>query len=175
MSKYKHRKMTKLDKFECILLLVIGLLLGTTFTFGMHYWNASISQENARPVTATYERYDVKHGSGRNSAARRRINEVDLHFTDHEKLSIDGSCVTDELLAALSALRSGTSLDMLVHTNSDAILSIQADSKTILTFEEAIKTLTVERWGFFGLGLFCYLGAGVGAFFLITRKYRKYY
>lgn len=171
MARDKRHKKLQLDKFECILLLIIGLLLGTVFTFGVGYWNAVIAPEDALSVTATYERYDIDYGFGRSSAARHSINEVDLHFTDHEKLSIDGSCVTDELLAALDALRSGTSLNMLIHPNGDAILSIHANDEPILAFEDAMKHLSFERWGFFALGLFCYIGAGIGAYYLIARKY----
>ena len=169
--RYKRRKKLQLTMIECILLLIIGLLLGTVFTFGMGYWNAVISQEDAIPVTAAYERYDIRYGSGRSSAARRSINEVDLLFSDHEELSIDGSCINDELLAALNTLRSGTLLDMLVHPNGDAVLSIHTGDNPLLTFEDAMKHLSFERWGFFAIGLFCYIGAGIGAYYLITRKY----
>lgn len=171
MARYKRRKKLQLDKFQCILLLIIGLLLGTVFTFGMGYWNAAVTPEDSIPVTATYARYDIDYDFSRIGASRRSINEVDLYFADHEKLSIDGSCVTDELLAALTALRSGTSLDMLIHPNGDAILSIHVDSESLLTFEDTMKHLSFERWGFLVLGLFCYLGAGVGAYYLIARKY----
>ena len=174
--RYKHRKKSKLDKYECILLLVVGLLLGTVFTFGMSYWNAAVDPEEAIAVTATYQGYNIDHRTRRNSVTRKRIAEVDLKFTDHEELSIDGSCADDALLASLDALQKGDTLDMLVHPNGgDTILAITADGKTLLAFKDTMKRLSVERWGFFGLGLLCYFGAGAGAHCLITGKYRKYY
>ena len=171
MARYKHRKKTKLDKFQCILLLIVGLLLGTVFTVGMSYWNADIDEADAIAVTAAYQGYDIDY-SRRNGATRKRIAEVDLQFSDHEELFVDGSCADDDLLASLDALHKGDTLELLVHPNGfDMILSITADGKTILAFEDAMKYLTFERWGFFALGILCYLGAGVGAYYLIARKY----
>ena len=169
--RYKRRKKLQLTKLECILTVIVGMLLGTVFTVGMGYWNASIAPEDAIAVTATYQGYDIDY-SRRNGATRKSIAEVDLQFTDHEELSIDGSCADDALLASLDALQKSATLDMLVHPNGfDMILSITADGETILSFEDATKHLAFERWGFFVLGLLCYFGAGVGAYYLIKRKY----
>lgn len=164
--RYKRRKKLQMTMFECILLLIAGLLMGTVFTVGMGYWNAAVDVEDALPITAEYRDYDVRYSS------RRNIKDVDLLFADHEALYIDGSCVNSEILAALASLRHGTTLDMLVHPNGgDMLLSIITDGETILTFEDAMERLSFERWGFFALGVFCYIGAGVGAYYLIKRKY----
>ena len=170
--RYKRRKKLQLTMGECILTIIVGLLMGTLFTVGMSYWNATVDPEDAIAVTATYQGYDIDHSKRRNVVSRKRITEVDLQFTDHEELSIDGSCADDDLLAALDALQKGVTLDMLVHPNGfEMILSITSDGKTILDFEDATKRLTFERWGFFSLGLFSYFCAGVGAYYLIERKY----
>ena len=170
--RYKRRKKLQLTMFECILLIIAGLLMGTVFTFGMSYWNADIEPQEAIAVTGTYEGYDIDYSRGRNGVTRKRIAEVDLQFTDRKELSIDGSCADDDLLASLDALPKGITLDTLVHPNGwETILSISVEGKSILAFEDATKHLTFERWGFFGLGLFCYFGAGVGAYYLIKRKY----
>jgi len=170
--RYKHRKKTKLDRYECILLIIVGLLMGTVFTVGMGYWNADIEPQEAIAVTGTYEGYDIDYSRGRNGVTRKRIAEVDLQFTDRDELSIDGSCADEDLLASLDALPKGVTLDMLVHPNGwDTILSISVEGKSILAFEDATKHLIFKRWGFFALGLFCYFGAGVGAYYLIKRKY----
>ena len=50
MARYKHRKKTTLDKYQCILLLIIGLLMGSVFTFGMGHWNAAADVEDALPI-----------------------------------------------------------------------------------------------------------------------------
>ncbi len=157
---------------ECILLIIVGLLMGTVFTVGMGYWNAAVEPEDAIAVTAVYDGYEIRYGRGKRSANRNKINVIDLRFTDHEELAIVGSCIDNELLDDLYALRKGDRLDMLVHPNGgDKLLAITADGETILAFDDAIKSLSVERWGFFALVLFCYLGASVGAYYLIKRKY----
>ena len=170
--RYKRRKKLQMTMFECILLLIVGLLMGTVFTVGMGYWNAAVDPEEAIAVTAQYDGYELHYGHGQRSANRNKINHVDLLFTDHEQLTIVVSCITTELLDDIYSLQKGDTLDMLVHPNrGDTLLSITADGETILAFEDAMKRLTFERWGFFGIGVFCYIGAGVGAYYLIKRKY----
>ena len=175
--RHQPRKKTKLDKLQCILLVVFGLLVGTVFTVGMGYWNAAVTPEEAVPVTAIYASHEVDYGGNirRRAMHSNSINQVFLYFADHERLAIDGSCAYSDVLDALEALPSGTTLDMLVHPNIDTVLSIAADGETILAFEDTTKSLSIERWGVFGIGVFCYIGAGVGAYYLITKKYRKYY
>lgn len=172
MAKYKRRKKLQLDKFQCILLLILGLLLGTAFTFGIGYWNATIDQKDATTITAEYAGYEIKYGFRRRGMGGNRINEVDMLFADHEPLTIDGSCVTDELLSSFNTIKRGDTLQLLVHPNGgDIILSITAGNKTLLSFEDAMKSLSFERWGFFCLGLFCYIWAGIGTYYLIAKKY----
>lgn len=173
----RHRpgRKVKLDKFQCILMLIIGLVLGALFTIGMGYWNAGITPEEANPVTAEYQGYEVFHPHSRRSAARRSISKVDLHFADHETLSIDGSCASPDLLSSLDGIRHGTVLELLIHPHGDTILAIHAGDRLLLSFEDAMNSLSFERWGFFAIGMLCYLCAGIGAYYLITRKYLKYY
>lgn len=170
MGRYKRRRLLKLDRVECILMVVIGLLMGTVFTFGMHHWNAAVEEEDALPVTAAYQRYDV-HYSHSLKNTRRSIQAVDLHFSDHGKLTIDGSCADTALLAALDAIPHGTSLEMLVHPHGDTLLSVTAGGRTILAFADATRALSIEKWLFSGLGVFCYLCAGIGGYYIIARKY----
>lgn len=172
-KRYKRRKKVRLhDRFECILLLIFGLLMGTVFTFGMSYWNATVEPEDAIAVSATYDGYEIHYGRGKRSSHRNNINTVDLLFTDYEQLTIDSSCINAGLLDRVYSLQKGDTLDMLVHPNGgDTLLSVTATGESILAYDDAMKMLSVERWGFFAIGLFCYLGAGVGAYYLIKRKY----
>ena len=144
--RYKRRKRLQMTMFECILLIIVGLLMGTVFTVGMGYWNAAVDPEDAIAVTAVYDGYEIRYGRGKRSANRNKINVIDLRFTDHEELTIVGSCIDNELLDDLYALQKGDILDMLVHSNSgDTILSISSDGETILAYENVIKNLSVER------------------------------
>lgn len=170
MGRHKRRRLLKLDLYECILMVVVGLLMGTVFTFGMHHWNAAVGKEEAIPITAAYQRYDVHYNHSLKSA-RHSIQAVDLHFADHGKLTIDGSCADTALIAALDAIPPGTALEMLVHPHGDTLLSVTAGAKTILAFEDATRALSVEKWLFSGLGFFCYLCAGIGGYYIVARKY----
>ena len=49
----RRRKRLQLSTVDCVILIVLGLLIGTIFTFGMRYWNAPITQEQAIRVAAT--------------------------------------------------------------------------------------------------------------------------
>ena len=175
MARYKRRRKTCLDKAECILLVIVGLLLGTVFTVGMGYWNAAVAPEEALSVTAEYAGYEIEYGSRRRGMGGNRMGEVDLLFADHEPLTIDGSCVGNELLDALAAVNRGATLDLLVHPHSDSVLSITIGGQTLLAFDDAMNRLSVERMGFLALGICNYIAAGLGAYYLITGTYRKYY
>ena len=174
--RYRHRRKTRLDKVECILLLIIGLLMGTVFVFGMGYWNAAIEPAEAISVTAQYEGYEPHYRRVKGSALRKKVNVVDLLFTDHDRLTLDSSCINQDLTAEINKLSPGTTLELLVHPNGgETILSITSGGRILLSFDEAMEYLSVERRGFLLLGLFCYILAGISACKLITGSYRKYY
>lgn len=151
-----------------LFLLVVGLFLGTVFTVGMSYWNAPLGRDDAEEVTATYSSYRIDYDYDR-YGNRRDIQEVELQFTDHDELSIDGSCVSEEVKNAIKELPVGAELDMLLHPNSSSIVELKHGEKTILPFEEAVKDLGVERIGFLILGILLYLCAVWGAFVLLKR------
>ena len=75
-----------------------------------------------------------------------------------------------DLLTDLAALPQGTTLDMLVHPNSDSVLSLRTAEKELLNFDEAMSGLSGERMGFLILGLIMYIGAAMGAYFLLTGR-----
>ncbi|MBE5798193.1 MAG: hypothetical protein E7327_12605 [Clostridiales bacterium] len=162
----RRRKRLQLSTVDCIIMIVLGLLIGTIFTFGMRYWNAPITQEQAIRVAATYTFHEPDYSTKRGKS----LKAVNVSFSDHPQLSIDGACVTGELLDALDALQTGDVLELLLHPNSDSILSIRSGPQELLAFDHAISRLKGEATGFLLLGLFMYAGAAVGAFYLITGK-----
>lgn len=158
-----------MGKVDCWILIIVGTLIGTVFTFGMHYWNAPVTQAEAVRVTAVYESYELVYGHSRKHRSNS-LNEIRLHFADHETLSIDSACVDDDLPASIAALPEGAVLQLLVHPNSDNILSLRAGDAELLHFDETVAALTGEMTGFLFLGLFMYAGAAVGAYYLLTGK-----
>ena len=61
-------------------------------------------------------------------------------------------------------------LTMLVHPNGGGVLSIHHGPTELLNFDTAVTALNGEATGFLFLGLFMYLGAAVGACYLLTGK-----
>ena len=163
------RKVRKLDKLACWLLIIVGGFIGTVFTLGMHYWNAPVTQQEARQVTAVYQSHEMRYGRTRKGRTAS-LNEIRLHLADHETLSIDSACVDAALPAALASLPDGAVLSLLIHPNSDSVLAIHHAGQELLNFDKAVRDLSVEATGFMVLGLFMYLGVVIGAYHLITGK-----
>ena len=159
------KKSKKMTKGEAIFLLIAGLIMGTVFTFGMKYWNAPITQDEAQQVTATFSSY-------KETKRRGRVQEIILRFDDHEQLHIDGVSVNEELCDAISKIEIGTDIEMMVHPNSNTILEMEVGMVKLLEFQDSIEKLSSEASGFMYLGVFCYMLAGVGLFLLILPKKR---
>jgi len=169
MARRRRKTVRRMDKASCWFLIIAGLFIGTVFTFGMQYWNAPVPRESAQPVTAVYESHEL-HYSRKRNGRQGSLNSISLHFSDHERLSIDSACVDQDLRDDLVALEEGDVLTMLVHPNSDNVLSMHHGSRELLNFDEAVADLSGEATGFLFLGLFMYLGAIIGGYYLITGK-----
>ena len=128
----KNKK--SMTRGEAWFLLITGLIMGTVFTFGMQYWNAPITQEEAIHTTAIYESYATQRERG-------RVKEIILRFEDHEQLYIDGVCISDELLDSIDNLAPSTELSMIVHPNSNTIMELHADNQMLLEFQNTSEKL----------------------------------
>lgn len=157
----KNKK--SITKGEAWLLLIIGLILGSIFTFGMKYWNAPISKEEALQIQPTFDSYVEQKSKG-------DVQEILVRFTDYEQLSIDGSCISSALMEKLSSIAPGTKLSLLVHPNSSTILDMRVGDDRLLSFDQTTQKLSDEASGFFFLGLFCYAGAIRGLVGLLAKR-----
>lgn len=159
------KKSKKMTKSEAIFLLIVGLIMGTVFTFGMKYWNDSIMQEEAQQVNAIFSSY-------KETKRRGRVQEIILRFDDHEQLYIDGVCIDNELCDTISEIMPGTILEMMVHPNSNTILEMETGTTKILEFNDSVQKLSSEASGFVYLGVLCYILALMGAGYFIYPKWR---
>lgn len=157
----KNRR--SMTKAEAWFLLVAGLIMGTVFTFGMRYWNAPVTREEAVHTTAVYGSYATQQEQG-------RVKEIILRFEGLQQLYIDGACIDDELLENIAALAPGTELSMIVHPNSNKVLELRTGALELLGFESTSEKLTGEANGFMGLGLFCYALSVCGLTGLLFSK-----
>ncbi len=159
------KKSKKMKTGDAIFLLIAGLIMGTVFTFGMKYWNAPIKPDEAKHVTATFSSY-------KESKRRGHVQEIILRFDDHEQLYIDGVSINNKLRDAISEIEVGTTIEMMVHPNSNTILEMGVGTTKLLEFHDSVQKLTAEVSGFMYLGFFCYLMALIGAGYFVLPKRR---
>mgnify|MGYP003297617298 CR=1 FL=1 len=152
-----------------VIMLLIGILLGSVFTFGMQYWNAKTTRESCAVVKTQFLSYDeIWH-------AKPTINivEIAVDCADGNRYFIDGVSINDELRENLSLLSENESITLLIHPNSNTIVEFSTDKGVILNFEEAMDKLSKEETGFLFLGIFMYLCAAVGLYYTVLHVYRK--
>lgn len=156
----KSKPMTKKD---ALFLLIAGLIMGTVFTFGMQYWNAPITQDEAIHTDAVFLSYKEQRGNG-------YIKEIIVQFEDHEQLYIDGACISQELVDKINTITPGTAVSIIFHPHSDTIMQMCTDTVEVLEFEDSVRKLDSEAGVFFYLGIFCYIMAGCGLIGFLFRK-----
>ena len=149
-------------------LLILGSIFGTVFTFGMQYWDADIQREDASEISGGFESYRVVYGYGRPHGSNQ-INEIKINLVGCEPVSIDGACVTEALIDRIDAIEEGTELQLLVHPNSSTIWELKDGEETILDFEYAKQHIKLENTGFAYLGYFMYFCAVAGLLSLLLR------
>ena len=169
MSKRRKKQGTSLG--TAVMLLVVGMILGSIFVFGSQYWGEPIQREDAIEISATYEAYEINPGKIR----KHHIKQIEISIADHSSVYIDGACVSEDVKDGIKELPEGAKLDMLVHPNSDTVWELKHGDKTILSFEESQKDIKDENIGFIILGIFMYFCAVIGFGSLLMRgvKARK--
>jgi hypothetical protein len=143
-----------------IFLMIVGLLLGSVFSFGNLYWSKTISRDEAVSVTAEFASYKVHYRKGQS-------RNVVIYFSDYKLLDIDTYCATDEVIDNVASLTPGAKVEMLVHPNSDIILEMKTKDKSILTFNDSMTKLKHGRTGYLFISGFMYLCFGYGLFSLL--------
>ena len=167
----RKKEKQKTSPGTAVMLLVVGLILGSIFVFGSQYWGEPIQREDAIEISATYEAYEINPGKIR----KHHIKQIEISIADHSSVYIDGACVSEDVKDGIKELPEGAKLDMLVHPNSDTVWELKHGDKTILSFEESQKDIKDENIGFIILGIFMYFCAVIGFGSLLMRgvKARK--
>ena len=162
--KYRYfKRSAKIPKIAAWFLVVAGILLGTVFSFGMHYWESSVSKEDALFVEATFSSYEGIYKRG-------DLKEIKMIFQDRKQLFIDGTCCSQSVQDKLESLKPGSVLQMYVHPHSSTLLEIKSDNNSILLFEESIEKLSSEVSVFLFLGIFMYACAVYGIIKLLLKQ-----
>lgn len=151
---------------ELIPILIVGLFLGTVFIFGMNYWESPIKRSDAISISATFRSYQA-------SWLDTSTSDITVYFLDMEQMTIDGACVSDELLNQLDRIESGTLLQVVKHPNSDTILELVKDGEVILDFDVTQKKLSGEVMAFSIMGAVFYIFSFFAAVILILGYLNK--
>lgn len=158
----RARKLPNMSKKTTVtFILIVGLFLGTVFTFGTKYWNAPIEKSDATYVEATLDEIKVRRQKG-----------AVVRFTDYEVLDISASCLTNKLEENLEKLSGGDRLILWVHPNSNTILEMRWGGKVLMNFDDSMEKLQGNNFTFGVLGLIMYGCAAISAVSL-TVEYIK--
>lgn len=152
---------TKLSKkTQAWIGIILGIILGTVFTFGEYYWKAPIEKSEAVRTEAVFYSYrEIKKGG-----------EIIVRFKDHEQLSIARECNNSDVKDKLSAVRSGEKLTVRYHPKSKLILELENGGTEILQFDDSMKRINRGTQSFAVLGVFMYFVAIYGTVVLIREK-----
>jgi hypothetical protein len=164
----EKRKSTKelVSSVDLLTIMIIGLLMGTVFIFGMNYWESPVKRSDAISISATFRSYQADW-------VEKSTSDITIYFSDTDQMTIDGTCVTDELLNQLDRIESGTVLQVVKHPNSDTILEIVKGGEIIVDFDVTQKNLREEVMAFTIMGAVFYTFSFFAAVVLILRYLKK--
>jgi len=166
------KKVSKPTLAQAITILVIGILRGSIFVFGVQYWNESIPRDSCTEIETQFVAYDeIKR-----LKSPQRIREIAIDCTNGERYFIDGASINAQLREDLRGLQANESIRLLIHPNSSTIVEFTAGDATLLEFDETIKRLGNESVVFLILGVFMYISALFGLYHVavhIKKSSRK--
>lgn len=165
--KYEHPTFA-----QALLLLVIGAIMGTVFTFGMQYWNETVAREECIYVETCF--LDSRESYNN----RNHLKEIYVECSNGEQYSIDSVCATGYLQNAIKEMEENTEIQLLIHPNSDTIVEFKVGENVLLDFDYASEKLSGEATGFFWLGIVLYafglIGLGYTIWHLTFGKEHRY-
>lgn len=151
-----------------IFLLIAGIIMGSIFIFGVQHWNAEISREECSTVQTKFVSYEVLHQRRK----PHKIHEYAVDCANNERYFIDGECINKDLENALNRLVEDAHITLLIHPNQNTIVEFTTPYSTILAFDDTMEKLGTERTGFLILGIFLYVCALLGLYFILYHVIR---
>lgn len=132
-QKLKHVAPPKIALF----IAIVGLFFGTVMAVPTRI----VTREESVPVTAALSGVEANLRSVRRGSLRKKLHTITVFFEDHDRLHVGRGNANEALLAELSALPTGTVLDMLVQPDSTTILSMCAGEQELIRFEDTVSRL----------------------------------
>ena len=149
-----------------IALLVVGILLGSVFSFGMQHWNKEVTREECVKIQTQFLGYkeDLRRG---------HIQQIIIDCANGNRYVIDGVSVNSKLLGYISKISPNENITLLIHPNSDTIVEFSTRYDTILMFSETIDKLGGEATGFLFLGAFMYFCSLIGLYYVVWHNIKN--
>lgn len=163
MAKKRYKEKTKLS--DAVKIIVIGLLLGTVFTFGARISNASVTQDECTVVETEFVDYNYRY--------RRGGERLSVDCADGERYWFDAASDLIKLRDDMAEIPPQEKITMLLHPNSHSIMEFTTKNEVILSFDEAMEDMARDRKFFFCMGIVMYGGAvygGVAAMQCLRRR-----
>ena len=168
MAKKRYKKKETLS--DAVKIIVIGLLLGTVFTFGQQFSSATVTRDECTVVETEFVDYEYAHHH------RRRGRSLSVDCTDGTRYRFDSASIYKSLMDELDTIVPGEEITLLLHPNSDVILELATENRVVLSFEEARADMAGERTFFFYMGIIMYGSSLYGVYLLVkVLKRRKAY
>lgn len=165
-----HRKFNLIDfisrKNQMIVLMIIGLIMGTVFTFGMSYWNEKVDRCECTQYNSTYDSHKLIR-------ERVDVKEIIINFSNEEVATIDSVSISDELINEIEKFDYNSKIFALCHPNSNTIMELVVNGKVLLDFDSTMNKLVIERNGFIFLGCIMYLFAFISIVNLAEMRKKK--
>lgn len=152
-----------------IALLVVGIFLGSIFSFGMQYWNEEVIREECSKIETQFLGYE----NIRQPKQPATIKEIAIDCANGERYYIDGVSIDSELRENMANLVCGENVTLFIHPNSNTVVELSTNSGVILPFSETIDKLGGEATGFLFLGLFMYFCSLVGLYYVVWYGIEK--
>lgn len=150
-------------------LLVVGIILGSIFSFGMQFWNDDVTRESCTLIETQF----ISYSEIRQPKRPMEIKEIAIDCANGKRYYIDGASINTELTNALSALSEQEEIVLLIHPNSNTIVEFSSKNDKILMFDDTIDKLGHEATAFLFLGIFMYFCSVVGLYYMLLHIIRK--
>lgn len=152
---------------EILKVLVLGLLLGTVFSFGMQYWSEEVTREECEVVDTIYLEHELL------TINRAGEHEIAIDCANGERYFIHRVSVNNELRNDVWDLPEQSPITLLIHPNSNDILEFETEDGLLLEFDETIAKISEDGDGFMIFGIFGYFAALVSLYYLIRHGIHK--
>ena len=148
---------------QLLLIIIIGLIMGTVFVFGMSYWNEEVDKSECVQSYPMYKSHKYVYDNS-------TVKEIIIYFSNDELMTIDGVSVNDELINEVEKLDNNSKLLVLKHPNSNTIMEMEANGIILLNYDATMSKLVKERNGFVAIGCFMYLFAVLSVIELFRKN-----